>query len=512
MISNVIRSPMVAYYEDEKSCRNPSFLKMHYFLKAKGIQNNKFFLLIYDAGLMGVNPRDPNLPVQMKLRILRECCTNYWYFIRNILLIPEEGGAAGAGSQYILNRANLAMSYNLVYNISNFLEIPRQFGKTVGALGWYLWVFNFGATNTRMIFSNKKHDDSKRNLSALKDLRSALPEYLRMDQPPIGPDGRQLRFPNSNETSQNPINKNIISTLSGARTPTLAEGAGRGCTCAIIWYDEFGFLPYNDIVYTAAAPAYSRASENAKKNGSPYGILITTTPGDLTTREGDFAYRVRNNATEWNEKFYDYPYDKLMGVIASNKDSDFMHIRYTYQMLGRGHEYFDSMVKLLQKDWAKIQREIMLVWAKTSENNPFDREDLEIISTNVKDEPKYTLFFGKSGQFQMKFWDSIPIDSTYPPIIGVDVSSGIHKDSSAITVIDSETTKVLATFRNNSITMPELADLIYQFVTVYCRNAIVNIENNGASNKVTACRVICMFHRVNCYDSLVKNYTHYNAA
>jgi hypothetical protein len=181
-------------------------------------------------------------------------------------------------------------------------------------------------------------------------------------------------------------------------------------------------------------------------------------------------------------------------------------------MLGRGHDYFDSMVKLLQKDWAKIQREIMLVWAKTSENNPFDREDLEIISTNVKDEPKYTLFFGKSGQFQMKFWDSIPIDSTYPPIIGVDVSSGIHKDSSAITVIDSETTKVLATFRNNSITMPELADLIYQFVTVYCRNAIVNIENNGASNKVTACRVICMFHRVNCYDSLVKSYTHYNAA
>jgi hypothetical protein len=181
-------------------------------------------------------------------------------------------------------------------------------------------------------------------------------------------------------------------------------------------------------------------------------------------------------------------------------------------MLGRNNDYFDSMVKLLQKNWAKIQREIMLVWAKTSENNPFNHEDLEIINSQVKEEPKYTLFFGKAGQFQMKFWDTIPLGSQYPPIIGVDVSTGNHKDSSAITVIDSETTKVIATFRSNFITMPELADLIYQFVSNYARNAIVNIENNGATYKVTACRVICMFHSVNRYDSLVKSYTHYNAA
>lgn len=511
-ISNIVQTPMIAYYEDERTCMNSTFLKMHYFLKAKGIKNNKFFLLIYDAGLMGVNPRDPNLPIQMKLRILRECCTNYWYFIRNVIRIKEEGAAAGEGTPYLLNRANLALSYNLVYNISVFEEIPRQFGKTIGAIAWYLWVFNFGSTNTRMIFSNKKHQDSKRNLSELKSLREALPDYLRMDQAPIGPDGKQLRFPNSTESSQNPINKNIISTLSGARTPALAEGAGRGCTCAIIWYDEFSFLPYNDIVYAAAAPAYSRAAENAMKNHAPYGMLITTTPGDLTTREGQFAYQVRNNATQWNERFYDFSYQELMNLIAANKDSFFMHIRYTYQMLGRNNDYFDNMVKLLQKNWAKIQREVMLVWAKTSENNPFNHEDLEIINSQVKEEPKYTLFFGKAGQFQMKFWDTIPLGSQYPPIIGVDVSTGNHKDSSAITVIDSETTKVIATFRSNFITMPELADLIYQFVSNYARNAIVNIENNGASNKVTACRVICMFHRVNCYDSLVKSYTHYNAA
>ena len=146
-----------------------------------------------------------------------------------------------------------------------------------------------------------------------------------------------------------------------------------------------------------------------------------------------------------------------------------------------------------------------------ADNNPFNREDLEVIASMVKEEPRYTLFFGKSGQFQMKFWDTIPVGSTYPLIIGVDTASGVHRDASAITVIDSETTKVIATFRNNFITMPELADLIYQFVTGYAKNAICIIENNGAT-KVSLDRVICQCFSVNCYDSLVKSQTYYNAA
>lgn len=370
------------------------------------------------------------------------------------------------------------MAYMFVYNINQFVEFPRQHGKTVSALCWYLWVFNFGATNTRIMFANKKHEDSKANLRTMKNLRAALPEYLRMEAQ-LDRDGKQIRAPNTAETLQNPINRNLITTLPGARTPALAEGAGRGATVAIQYYDEFAFLPYNDIVYTAAMPAFSKASENAKSNGSPYGVLITTTPGDLTTREGQFANHVRLNGTEWNESFYDLSYDDLKKVIDANTDSNFMHIRYTYQMLGNGTEYFDRMVKDLQKDWVKIRREVLLEWAKTADNSPFNREDLDIIGAQVKQEPRSILRFGKAGQFVMKIWDTIPMNSMYPFIIGVDVSSGIHKDSSAITVIDSQTTKVIATFKCNFITMPELADMIYQFTTTYAKNAIINIENNG---------------------------------
>ena len=39
---------------------------------------------------------------------------------------------------------------------------------------------------------------------------------------------------------------------------------------------------YNQYAYTAAVPAFSTASQNAKANHAPYGILITSTPGETT--------------------------------------------------------------------------------------------------------------------------------------------------------------------------------------------------------------------------------------
>ena len=61
-----------------KSTTNQSFLDMHYYFKSKGIQNNDFFLALLDPGLAGVDPRDPNLSPNMKIRVLQECRLNYW--------------------------------------------------------------------------------------------------------------------------------------------------------------------------------------------------------------------------------------------------------------------------------------------------------------------------------------------------------------------------------------------------------------------------------------------------
>lgn len=453
-------------------------MDMHYLLRAKGIENNKFFLSIYDPDLMGIDPRDPTLSKEIRIRVFRECLVNFWYFIREVVRIPSEGGDVGGGERYKLHRGNLAMNYLFINNYDQFVDLPRQHFKTVSALIWYLWVFNFGSSNTKMMFINMKHEKSKENLATMKNIRDSLPDYLKMDAA-YDRFGKKIRVTNAAETLQHPTNKNIIKTLPAARTKQLADGAGRGCTMAIQYYDEFAFIPYNSIIYAAAQPAYSRAKQNAQLHRAPYGMLITTTPGDLTTDEGAFANSFRLNATPWNDAYYDRTRVELDDIHNSNTDSTFFYIRYTYKQLGSTEAYFKEMVTGLQKDYAKIRREVLLEWASGAMNCPFKQEDLDVIKSLCRNEPLSTMFFGRSGQYQLNIWNKLPLASQYPPIIGVDVAGGWQNDSSAITIIDSQTTTVLATLNCNFIPCQDLYAIIVELVTQHMKNAIVNVERNG---------------------------------
>ena len=81
---------------------------------------------------------------------------------------------------------------------------------------------------------------------------------------------------------------------------------------------------YNYIIYNCAAPAFSTASRNAINSGTPYGILITTTPGDLLTDEGMEAFNTKNDATPFSESWYDLTWEELMEVKRANKKSNFI--------------------------------------------------------------------------------------------------------------------------------------------------------------------------------------------
>ena len=111
-------------------------------------------------------------------------------------------------------------------------------------------------------------------------------------------------------------------------------------TVPMQYWDEFAFINFNREMYLAAAPAFSTARKNAISNGAPYGILITTTPGVLTTDEGQYAFQIRNDATEWNEAYYDFSRQQLEDLAAANTKSTFFHVKYTYQQLGAGEQYF----------------------------------------------------------------------------------------------------------------------------------------------------------------------------
>lgn len=492
-ITNQLVQPQVIYIHNETP--NSSFIEMRNYLKSIGIQNNDFMLALFDPGLAGVDPRASDLPMNLKFRIVEECRKNYWYFLRECVRIPEQGGQVDGGTPYRLHRGNMAMNFLFTQNFNMFVELPRQHGKTTAAVARYLWIYNFGTTNSEMMFLHKDHGGSKKNLLQLKTLREALPSYLQFDSS-IGMKGKKLKAPNTVVVMQNPFNNNKITTFASARSKEAADATGRGLTVPIQYYDEYAFMPWNNVVYNAAYPAFSKASANARNNHSPYGILITTTPGDLLTNPGAEAYRVRNNATPWSERFYDFSYQELVDLIKCNKSSPFFMISYKYQQLGSGTEYFEDMVQGMGAKWDDIRREVMLEWSELANNCPFTSEDLDIVKGFCKS-PIREIPFGRFRQYTFQVYEDI--DLSYPPIIGVDVAGAEFKDSSCITVIDSRTTRVCATLNCNYMPSDDLAEVIYELVTRYMPNAVVNIELNGGFGRSVVQRLVKTPVKANLY-------------
>lgn len=411
-------------------------------------------------------------------------------FIREVVRIPSSGKPI----MYKLTRGNLALNFCLCLNLNTFYEISRQQGKTVSVAIRLLYIYNFGTTNSKMAFLHKGMDGAKDNLQTLKDIRDMLPSYLIMKER-VMPDGKVDKGKNNTNEVVNPFNNNTIKTYASATNKARAASLLRGKTLTVMWYDEYGFLPYNDVIYMNAAPAFKTAATIAKQNGSPHGIIITTTPGFMTTPEGQEAYHTKEMATKFSESWYDKSYAELMSIIGANTKSDFVYIKFSYQQLGCSEQWFNEVCKLLKNDWPSIRREILLEWATGVENSPFKEEDLDTISGLLRQPISEVYLLGK-----YRFETYLQADTrTYPALIGVDVSGGYKQDSSTITVVDSLTTKVLGCMNCNYISTLDLARCIEFIVKNWMPNAIVNVERNGGFGATVIAKLIKMGLKKNLY-------------
>lgn len=462
------------YYH--KSTTNRSFVEMSNYLKAIGIKNHRFMLTLLDPDLAAVDPHDPNLPTHMKMKVLKEVRNNFWYYLREVVRIPT----SGPPSKFELHRGNMAFLYLAIMNINTILLLPRQTGKTIAAASFYVYVYNFRTQNSQISLLNKEFRDSKDNLARIRAIRDLLPSYLRMDAVFSKVNGKKVKVPNTAIYMEHAVNHNKLRTYPKAKNELSAANLLRGQTFPLLWADEFAFIPYMKIVYGNMAPAMSKAIEIAKAHNVPYGILYTTTPGFLTTEEGKYAYGIINNATKFNEGFYDLTYFQLIELIKSNKLSTFVFIQFSYSQLGKSEEWFEEQCKNQDFDYMLIRREYLLEWSDESENNPYTKEELDTIKKFCKEPKKTFLIFGK---YELRIFEEIPLMSNlvpkYPPIIGVDPSGGVSRDSSCITIIDSKTTRVFAELRCNTMSLIDLARIIEYIVMNMMPNAVVNIERGG---------------------------------
>ena len=227
-------------------------------------------------------------------------------------------------------------------------------------------------------------------------------------------------------------------------------------------------------------PALTTAFRNCRMNGAPHGLCLTSTPGFLTTEEGQYMYDLKCKMTPFSELWYDFTLQQLTDTLQANEKSIFVYIRTTYQQLGYSEQWLKDRIKEQNQKWTDIRREFLLEWATTAENCPFTQEELRNVQRYVRNPIKQVYI----SNFLFNIYSEIsPRDKT---LIGVDVAAGYSKDSSAISVTDSKTTKLVADFNCNYINPVDLATVLYNLVMNYLPNSLITIERNGVGTGTLA--------------------------
>ena len=452
---------------------NASFIAMASILRRKGVKNWGFFLKLYDEDLVGVDPYDPNLSVTMQLKVIMECRRNIWYFVREVMRIP----APGEPMKFKLHRGNLALLWACANNIPVYEVLPRQHGKTWAVISYALWTFNYASDYTNMLFMNKQLGDSQLNLKRLKDARELLPPYLRMDK--TSNDKGELKENRGNVNSMHNSLHNEISVKASARNPISADELGRGMTVAWVWIDEVAFVQFNRIIYAAMAPAWSKAAEIAIEKGKPTGKILTTTPSDLSTDMGKFAYEVRTNAARFNEDLYNMDPSDLSTWMDKNSRNGYLYIEFSYMQLDHKHpdKWFEQQCKDLLYDWTKIRREILLQWNNASSNSPFDENDLRDLRSMCKT-PSDLDSITINKYYKLNVYEKLNPLEKY--IITCDPAKGrgTQSDRTAITVINAKTQKCCAIFKSSVIQYKETFRFLFTLVNDYIPNSVLVVENN----------------------------------
>lgn len=230
----------------------------------------------------------------------------------------------------------------------------------------------------------------------------------------------------------------------------------------------------------SATPANSQAAEEAKKNGKPYHICISTTPGDLNTPHGVYAKSFFDNAATFMECMYDWSKDLILRYLDKKSQNNFLYMEFSYKELGRSEQWFKNQCKALNMDLFKIKREILLQWNKTSDLSPFSEKQIIALYDNTKD-PITRLMINEIHPVNIY---SSTFDWRSSLIIGVDVASGMSRDSTAVVIWDPYSEEIVADFHDNTIDGFELQEFLVELVGTFFTKSIVVVERNNAGKQL----------------------------
>lgn len=457
-----LKTPAVVDYQTT----NKSFLRLVSLYREMGLKNCLFPLVLLQPALRGVDPYDPNLTDEQKVMIGIECRYNFWYFLREVVRIPAQGGSEPI--KYKANRGNIALSWVFMNNIDSALIQPRQTGKSVSTDCIMVWVLYIGAINTNINMITKDHTLRTKNVERLKKIRDQLPSYLLSVSKRDSDNQTDLTYKSLD---------NMYITGVGQTSESAANNLGRGLTSPISHIDEGPFIRYIGVTIPAALASGTAAREEAKLNNRPYGNIFTTTAGKKDDRDGKYMYHLIHGGTVWNEIYMDADNrEQLVQMLKRNASGRklIVNITMSHKQLGYTDEWLYEAITTAGASGDEANRDFFNIWTSGTESSPLSPKLNDIIRESEMD----PLHNEISRDLYIIRWYKPDVDiaefmANNPVIIGLDTSEAIGRDSIGMVFTDPTDLSVVASATINETNLIRFSNFLAEIMIKYPKTILV---------------------------------------
>ena len=300
--------------------KNENFLEMSRILANWGIKNCNFMLKTIHDDLHGVDPYSEDLLEDQKQLIVKECQLNIWYFLREVVRIPTQGGGT---TSFFLNKSILAQLYLYSLNISSFLQSVRltYVTTTLKAICLHRSI----QPNSYYCQISHMRTETEFIAHGISNMRKLLPNYF----PYYMYDG----------------------------IPT--KGSKR-----LIAHNDLEY--FNEITLDSSERLNSILKEVSDVSNDNYAVYIINSIVNDNSDKNGFTKCLQDNLANgnivsWHESLYDRP--ELLDLTK------LYYIKYDINQLGFSAEHIDRMYKMLNLEPDAIRRELYSVRLSELEKN-----------------------------------------------------------------------------------------------------------------------------------------------
>jgi hypothetical protein len=451
---------------------NQSFLRLSALYRDMGIKNHSFILQLHNPELQGIDPYSNELTIEQMILIGIECKSNFFYFLRECMLVPGTG--YNNKQRFKANRGNIALYWSFFNHITTILIQPRQTGKSFSTDVLMTYLLNIGCTYTEINLMTKDDDLRSRNLERLKLLELEMPFYLKQRIKGEVGNTEMLKIKSLN---------NIYKGHLPNKSPKMALNVGRGLTSPIFHIDEAAFF-YNIGITLPAALAAGTAERNlAKEKNEPYGTILTTTAGKKDDRDGAYVYNLLSESAVWTEKFFDSnDNESLNKLVRSNSIKGKIRINCTFnhRQLGYTDEWLRDAIEAAVSVGDDASRDFGNVWTSGSQQSPLPVKtattirDSQVVEYYAEISPPYsyiTRWYVPSNEIER-------VMSTNHHIMSLDTSDASGGDDIGMHLRDVKTGATIACGDYNETNLISFCEWICKWLVKY-ENITLIIERKS---------------------------------